>query len=65
MRFNDVEAAKYLGLKSVQTLRNWRHLGRGPAYCRIGRRIVYLKEDLDRFLQASRVDPESHRRVVR
>ncbi len=65
MRFNDVEAAKYLGLKSPQTLRNWRHLGRGPAYCRIGRRIVYLKEDLDRFLQAGRVDPESRREVIK
>lgn len=65
MRFNDVEAAKYLGLKRPQTLRNWRHLGRGPAYCRLGRRIVYLKEDLDRFLQAGRVDPESRREVIK
>ncbi len=61
MKFNDVEAAKYLGLRNPQTLRNWRHLGRGPAYCRLGRRIVYLQEDLDRFLQAGRIDPEARR----
>lgn len=61
MNRNDVEAAKYLGLTSAQTLRNWRFLGRGPAYCRLGRRIVYLQEDLDRFLQAGRIDPETRR----
>lgn len=57
--YNDVEAADYLGLKGPQTMRNWRHLGRGPAYCRLGRRIVYRQEDLDQFLAAGRVDPEA------
>jgi hypothetical protein len=61
MNRNDVEAAKYLGLNSAQTLRNWRFLGKGPAYCRLGRRIVYLQEDLDRFLQTGRIDPEARR----
>jgi Helix-turn-helix domain len=61
MKFNDVEAAKFLGLGSAQTLRNWRFLGKGPAYCRLGRRIVYLQEDLDRFLRAGRIDPEAWR----
>lgn len=61
MRYNDTQAAKYLGLNSAQTLRNWRFLGKGPAYCRLGRRIVYLQEDLDRFLQAGRVDPGARR----
>jgi hypothetical protein len=57
MNLNDVEAAKYLGLGSAQTLRNWRHLGRGPAYCRLGRRIVYRQEDLESFLESGRIDP--------
>jgi len=61
MNMNDIQAAKYLGLKSAQTLRNWRHLGRGPAYCRLGRRIVYLQQDLDRFLESGRIDPEARR----
>jgi hypothetical protein len=61
MNRNDVEAAKYLGLASAQTLRNWRFLGKGPAYCRLGRRIVYLQEDLDRFMQTGRIDPEARR----
>lgn len=59
MNFNDIEAAEYLGLGGPQTLRNWRHLGRGPAYCRLGRRIVYRREDLDRFLESGRIDPEA------
>mgnify|MGYP001073919398 CR=1 FL=1 len=63
--FNDVQAAKYLGLKSPKTLRNWRYYGRGPAYCRLGRRIVYRQEDLDKFLEACRIDPEASGGVVK
>ena len=37
---NDREAAKFLGNK-VQTLRNWRHLRRGPAYIKLGRSVRY------------------------
>ena len=54
---NEFEAAEQLSAK-VQTLRNWRHQGRGPAYVRIGsRKIGYLPEDLDRFIMAGRVIP--------
>jgi excisionase family DNA binding protein len=56
---SDVEAARYLGLGSAQTLRNWRHLGRGPAYCRLGRRILYRREDLEAFLVSRRIDPQA------
>lgn len=53
------EAATYLGL-SRQTLANWRVRGLGPAYSRLGGvgrpRIVYLVEDLDAFLRATRVE---------
>ena len=41
-----------------QTLANWRHLRRGPAYCRIGGRIVYRQSDLEAFEQRHRIDPE-------
>jgi predicted DNA-binding transcriptional regulator AlpA len=39
------EAVAILGL-SLQTVRNWRHLGRGPRYCKYGRAVRYLLADL-------------------
>ncbi|MGI8307186.1 helix-turn-helix transcriptional regulator [Saccharopolyspora hattusasensis] len=48
------EAAHYMGL-SYSTLKKWRVTGDGPAYVRIGSRIVYLIEDLDTWLLAHRV----------
>ena len=47
-----VTAAAYVGV-SRKTLSNWRALGEGPAYVRLGRsgaRIVYRVADLDRYL---------------
>jgi hypothetical protein len=49
------KAADYLGT-ARQTLAKWRCLKIGPAYYRIGGRILYLKEDLDAFIAGSRVD---------
>jgi hypothetical protein len=34
----------------VATLRYWRHLGVGPAGFRIGRRVIYRRGDVDRWL---------------
>jgi predicted DNA-binding transcriptional regulator AlpA len=42
-------AATYLGL-AEKTLHNWRTLQRGPKYRKLGRAVVYLKSDLDVFL---------------
>jgi hypothetical protein len=55
---SEKEAADYIGLKSRQTLSNWRHQRKGPAYCRIGRRIIYRLEDLKFYMSLRRVDPE-------
>jgi predicted DNA-binding transcriptional regulator AlpA len=51
------QAAKFLGLKR-QTLSNWRHLRKGPAYIKISRRVLYLKDDLREYLDQHRVTPE-------
>ena len=48
-------AAKILGLKPG-TLEVWRSLGRGPRFCRIGRRIFYRIEDLELFANANLVE---------
>jgi hypothetical protein len=58
--FNDIQAAAYLGL-APQTLRNMRFYGRGPAYCKMGRRIVYRMADLEKYLAERRIDPEARR----
>ena len=51
------EAATMLSV-AIQTLRNWRYLRRGPAYCKIGGRAVrYRLCDLRDFIDNSRIDP--------
>jgi hypothetical protein len=34
----------------VATLRYWRHLGVGPDGFRLGRRVLYRREDVDRWV---------------
>ena len=46
-------AAAYVGL-SPYTLENLRSRGGGPAYSKLGRRVIYRIEDLDAWLLASR-----------
>jgi len=56
---SEAEAAKYLGL-SRSTLRQGRMNGSRlcrvppPPYAKLGRKIVYLRDDLDRYLEAHR-----------
>lgn len=47
------EAATFLRL-APQTLHRRRCQGSGPAFCRIGRRCLYRREDLEAFVIASR-----------
>lgn len=42
-------AAKITGLPPA-TLRYYRHMGTGPASFKIGRRVVYRRSELDRWL---------------
>ena len=53
----DESAAEYLGL-SVQTLRNYRHLRKGPNYIKIGRSVRYLVGDLDDYIAKHRIELE-------
>ena len=38
-------------------LAQWRHKGMGPAFYRLGRKIIYRGSDLNARAEASRVDP--------
>ncbi len=51
-RFNTTTAADYCGVPE-STLRFWRSTGRpdAPAAFKVGRRVFYLKSDLDAWLQ--------------
>ena len=47
------EAAEVLRAP-VATLRYWRHLGTGPHSFRLGRRVLYRRDDLDAWVEAHR-----------
>ena len=47
------EAAEVLRAP-VATLRYWRHLGTGPHSFRLGRRVLYRRDDLDAWVEARR-----------
>jgi excisionase family DNA binding protein len=40
----------------ISTVRYWRHLGTGPSSFRLGRRVVFRRADLDRWM-AERENP--------
>ena len=42
-----------------EKLAQWRHKGIGPAFYRLGRKIVYRGEDLNAWAEANRVEPGS------
>lgn len=49
------EAAELLRAP-VATLRYWRHLGSGPRSFRLGRRVLYRRDDLQAWVDAQRSD---------
>ena len=55
---NEKQASIILGV-AVQTLRNWRHQRRGPAYVKLGRSVRYRILDLDEYLLNRKIDPEA------
>ena len=36
----------------VATLRYWRHLGTGPRSFRLGRRVLYRRDDIEAWIQS-------------
>jgi predicted DNA-binding transcriptional regulator AlpA len=54
------EVSELTGL-AVPTLRNWRHLGRGPVYHKVplgGRAVRYFLEDVLAFMGEGRIQRE-------
>lgn len=52
----ETEAAKVLG-RSVASMRMDRIRKRGVTYYKVGRKVLYSPQDLDTFLESSRVSP--------
>ena len=50
---NTEEAARWVGL-SPKTLARYRVTGEGPVYHLVGRRVRYLREDLDVWMKTRR-----------
>jgi len=44
--------------RSLQTLRNDRHLGRGIPYTKIGRSVRYKLQDVIDFMELGRIETE-------
>lgn len=42
-----------------EKLAQWRHKNMGPAYYKLGRKIVYHGHDLNAWADAARIDPNS------
>jgi hypothetical protein len=57
----DEKSAADLTGFSVFTLRNFRHLRKGPPYLQIGRSIRYRLCDVTAFMEQKRIDPETLR----
>ena len=39
---------------SSETVRYWRHIGKGPASFKLGRRVLYAAEDVEAWIDAAR-----------
>lgn len=50
---------RYHGAISVRTLSNWRNLGSGPAYSKIGGRVLYPSDKLVEWEQRNTVQSTS------
>jgi len=49
--WNDKQVAKVIGI-AVTTLRNWRSVGKGPTYQKIGGRVLYPRADVLKFMDS-------------
>jgi excisionase family DNA binding protein len=41
---------------SPETVRYWRHIGKGPRSWKAGRRVLYDRRDLEAWIEAARED---------
>jgi hypothetical protein len=54
------DAARYLG-HQPKTLAMWHLQGKGPRSVKVGGRVFYFREDLDRFIRMADKNRDQHR----
>lgn len=52
--FLDSKEAAHILKLSPQTLNNWRTQGRGPAFRKAGRKVIYARSDIDAWMDANK-----------
>ncbi len=55
---NELEVSTLMKL-ALPTLRNWRHLRKGPPYFKMGKAVRYRQDDILAYLAKKRIDPEA------
>jgi Helix-turn-helix domain len=51
------ELSAFYGKLSLRTLRRWRQEGIGPAYVKVGRRVMYRPSDVETWTREHTIDP--------
>jgi len=51
-----IGTAAYLGMPA-ETLKQWRHLGKGPAYFKAGKHVRYRRSAVDAWADSQTVTP--------
>ncbi len=54
-QYLDEKGVSSLTRLALSTLRNNRHLGRGFPHIKVGRRVLYNRDDIVRFLESRKV----------
>lgn len=44
------EVASFIRVKP-ETLRYWRHVRQGPPFFKLGRKVLYAREDVERYME--------------
>lgn len=57
---SEESAAPFVGTEP-KTLANWRTLGKGPKFIRVGRKVMYHPDDIAEWVAARRVQSTSER----
>jgi hypothetical protein len=58
---SEAQVAEILG-KPPRTLRQWRYLGVGPKYLKVGATVRYRARDLEAWLEAQEQEPAARAR---
>ena len=58
---SEAEVAEVLG-KPPRTLRQWRYLGSGPKYLKVGATVRYRARDVEAWLRAQEQEPAARAR---